>query len=93
MSETSVTGEKRKRKKTGGRQPGSPNKMTKELKGMILEALDGAGGVEYLITQAHEKPAAFLALVGKVLPLQVTGTVDGQVIHRIELVAGGNSKG
>lgn len=56
-----------------GRQKGVPNKMTAEVKQMIMDALDGAGGVEYLITQAHEKPAAFLALVGKVLPLQVNG--------------------
>lgn len=56
-----------------GRQKGVPNKMTAEVKQMILDALEGAGGVGYLITQAHEKPAAFLALVGKVLPLQVNG--------------------
>lgn len=60
---------------------------------MILAALDGAGGVEYLIRQAEAKPAAFLALVGKVLPLQVSGTVDGQVVHRIELVAGVGRQG
>lgn len=57
-----------------GRPKGATNKVTKELKDMILEALDGAGGVEYLIGVAHEKPAAFVTLVGKVLPLQVKGT-------------------
>lgn len=40
---------------------------------MILEALDSAGGVKYLAAQAHATPAAFLSLVGKVLPLQLTG--------------------
>lgn len=63
--------------KTGGRKVGTPNKMTRELKEMILEALDKAGGVEYLIKQADEKPVAFLGLVGKVLPLQVTGASGG----------------
>jgi hypothetical protein len=56
-----------------GRPKGAPNKMTAEVKQMILDALEQAGGVAYLARQADEKPAAFLALVGKVLPLQVHG--------------------
>lgn len=59
--------------KTGGRQPGTPNKVTREVKEMILEALDRAGGVEYLVARAKDQPKAFMALVGRVLPLQVTG--------------------
>ena len=51
----------------------SPNKATAELKDMILEALSESGGVAYLVEQAQKSPAAFLALVGKVFPLQVTG--------------------
>lgn len=38
---------------------------------MVLEALEQAGGADYLEQLAREKPTAFLALVGKVLPLQV----------------------
>jgi hypothetical protein len=59
--------------KTGGRKKGTPNKTTAQLKDMILEALDGAGGVAYLQAQADKSPAAFLTLIGKVLPLQLTG--------------------
>ena len=62
-----------------GRPKGIPNKMTIEVKQMILDALEGAGGVTYLIEQAREKPAAFLALVGKILPLQLTGEGGGPV--------------
>ena len=40
---------------------------------MILMALDKAGGVDYLAEQAQKTPQAFIGLVGKVLPLQVTG--------------------
>lgn len=61
----------------GGSRKGVPNKVTADIKSMVLRALDGAGGVDYLISQAHDKPAAFLALVGKVLPLQVTGENGG----------------
>lgn len=66
--------------KTGGRTKGTPNKLTGDLKAMILQALDGAGGVAYLQTQADKNPAAFLQLVGKVLPLQVSGEGGGPVI-------------
>ena len=57
--------------KTGGRQKGTPNKVTGTLKDMILQALSNAGGTTYLETQAAKNPNAFLALVGRVLPLQV----------------------
>lgn len=64
------------RPKGAGRTAGKPNKVTGQLKDMILKALDGAGGIEYLQKQAIENPGPFLTLVGKVLPLQVTGA-DG----------------
>lgn len=60
----------------GGSRKGKPNKATAELKEMILQALDQAGGVQYLVKAAHDKPAAFLALIGKVLPLQVQGNME-----------------
>ena len=66
-----------KGKKTGGRVAGVPNKVTTDLKEMILGALAAAGGLSYLQAQAGSNPNAFLTLVGKVLPLQVTGK-DGQ---------------
>lgn len=75
----------------GGRQAGTPNKVTGTLKDMILQALNEAnpqGGVEYLKTQATQNPAAFLTLVGKVLPLQVAGDAANPITHvmRVELV-------
>jgi hypothetical protein len=54
-----------------GRPKGVPNKVNGQLKDMILQALDGAGGAEYLQRQADENPAAFMSLVGKVLPMTV----------------------
>ena len=68
-----------------------PNKTTVALKDMILQALDGAGGVDYLQERAQDPKtaAAFLGLVGKVLPMAVTGPDGGaiQTVTRIELVA------
>lgn len=69
--------------KTGGRQKGVPNKINRDLKEMILGALDKAGGVDYLVQQAGEKPAAFLALVGRVLPMTVAGDPDNPLLTGI----------
>jgi len=64
------------RPKTGGRKKGVTNKVTKELKDMILGALDKAGGEKYLQQQAIDNPTAFMTLVGKVLPTTLKG--DGR---------------
>ena len=63
----------------GGRQKGTPNKLTADVKEMILGALHEVGGMAYLARQADENPTAFLTLVGKVLPLQLTGKGDGPI--------------
>ncbi len=62
-----------------GRPKGTPNKINAQLRDMILQALDGAGGVEYLQKQADANPNAFLSLIGKVLPMQVSGEGGGPV--------------
>jgi hypothetical protein len=67
------------RPKTGGRQKGTPNKLSADVKAMVLEALDKAGGVAYLLTQAQTNPNAFLTLVGKVLPMTLAGDPDNPV--------------
>lgn len=73
--------------KTGGRKKGTPNKVTADVKAMVLTALDKAGGVDYLLTQAQSNPNAFLTLVGKVLPMTVAGDKDNplEVVTRFKL--------
>src|SRR3954454_6061457 len=74
--------------KTGGRGKNTPNKITKALKEMILGALDDAGGQQYLVTQARDNPAAFMTLLGKVLPTTLAGDSHNPInsIARIEYV-------
>src|SRR5579864_2728936 len=60
----------------GGSRKGKPNKVTATIKEMILGALDAVGGQAYLEMQAWKEPRAFLGLIGKIMPLQVTGA-DG----------------
>lgn len=73
------SGRKPGTQRTGGRVKGTPNKMTRDLKEMILGALSDVGGQQYLCTQAETNPNAFLALVGKVLPMTVQGDKDNPV--------------
>ena len=64
--------------KTGGRQ-GTPNKVTAVLKDAILQSAESAhpeGMAAYLRLQANKNPAAFLTLLGKVLPLTHGGDPD-----------------
>lgn len=78
---------KTKRKPTGaaamgpgpGRPKGSQNKVTTDLKDMILGALDAAGGIDYLTDKAKDPrtASAFLTLVGKTLPMTVKGPGEG----------------
>jgi hypothetical protein len=65
-----------------GRPKGSVNKATKAIKEMILQALDEAhpdGGVAYLKKQANEQPVAFMSLIAKVMPTQLTGEDGGAI--------------
>lgn len=83
-----VEGNRPKRQKTGGRAAGTPNKTTALLKDAILKAAEKAGDkgglVGYLTTQASANPAAFMTLLGKVLPMQVEGTgEDGKIVVHI----------
>jgi hypothetical protein len=65
--------------KTGGRRKGTPNKLTRDLREMILGALADAGGRAYLVAQARKNPGSFLRLVGKLLPRQAADTDEGPV--------------
>ena len=73
----------KKGQKSGpGRPKGQKNKVTAELKEMILEALGEAGGVDYLVNKANDPKTAgaFLSLIGKVLPMTIQGpNKDGSI--------------
>jgi hypothetical protein len=73
----------KKGERRGGRQKGTPNKTTGALKDMILQALADAGGVKYLAAMAITEPRGFMALLGRVLPLQVTGSIDLSFADRL----------
>lgn len=79
-----------RKSRRGGKRPGSgrkkgiPNKLNAMLKDAIVQAAEEAGGpagvVGYLKRQAKENPGPFLSLLGKVLPMQVTGESGGPLV-------------
>jgi len=85
----------RKAREAGpGRPAGLVNRITRDLKVGITEAAAlhgsdgaGAGGLTgYLLYLATEHPKAFAGLLGKLLPLQVSGRVD-TTIAAVNVVA------
>ena len=76
-----------KRQPPGGSRKGCPNKTTAALKEAILQAAQAVGSdgkgkeglVGYLKRVAQKDVKAFSSLLGKVLPLQVTGEDGGPV--------------
>ena len=69
------------REKTAGsgRKRGIPNKLTADVKHMILTALEKGGGVDYFRRQMDENPTAFMTLVGKLLPKDVNASVTASM--------------
>jgi hypothetical protein len=74
-----------------GRPKGSLNKTTATLKDAILRAAELSGRdtkgkdglVGYLRRIADEDPKAFSGLLGRIIPLQVTGEGGGPMVFQI----------
>jgi hypothetical protein len=78
-----------------GRPKGSVDKGNALIREMIVSALDSVGGVEYLAARANDPrtAGAFLSLVGKVMPVQVTGDPQNPLQHSFTIsfkAPGGN---
>ena len=68
------------RREGAGRPKGAANKISRDIREMILQALDQVGGVNYLAQRAIDTPGPFLALLSKVMPMQVA-SADGSPVH------------
>jgi hypothetical protein len=71
--------------RAGGRKPGTPNKVTADVKDAIKAAFEEAGGTAYLLSIAKEDPRTFCALLGKLVPTATTvgGDPDGEAIKQV----------
>lgn len=89
MTTTSDAAQAKKRPPSAGkgREKGVPNKTTRVLKEAILEAAEAVGEngrgkdglVGYLKQVARKDRKAFATLLGRVLPLQLSGPNGGPV--------------
>lgn len=66
-----------------GRKRGVPNKISGDLRAMVLGALDRVGGQAYLEEQARANPQAFLTMVGRCLPKQVNVNANAKLTVRL----------
>ena len=61
--------------------------LTGLIREAVLAAAERAGGkggmIAYLEKQAHEHPAAFLGLLGKILPTQIVDAKDEPLVVEI----------
>ena len=88
MTNVTSTAFKKGEKKPGqGRPKGCLNKNNQMIRDMITEALHGVGGVDYLMDCATDPKtkAAFLGLIGKVMPVQLAGDPDNPIKAAITL--------
>jgi len=70
--------------KTGGRRKGTPNQFTADVRPMVYQALQKAGGVDYLVRQADENPGPFLSLVSRCMPKEIHQEVTAEIRIRQE---------
>lgn len=56
------------------------NRDNRDIREMIVGALCAVGGTNYLARQAEQNPVAFMSLIGRVLPLQVSGEGGGALV-------------
>lgn len=64
-----------------GRPKGAIDKGNALIRDMLADALSELGGVNYLVKcgQDDRTKSAFLSLIGKMMPMQVTGADDGPI--------------
>lgn len=65
---------------------GAVNRITAELKDMILGSLSDVGGQEYLARQAIENPGPYMTLVGKIIPSEIKAQHTGKIGLKIEII-------
>ena len=65
-----------------GRPAGVPNRITQTVKQAVEQAFQQVGGADYLANLAVTEPRAFVALISKLIPNNVT--VEGGLdIHHL----------
>lgn len=75
----SKVGKVGKRKKTGGRKKGTPNKITLSIKQAVIDTFGKLGAVAHMTNWAKLQPSEFYRLAARLIPTEVTGAAGGPV--------------
>lgn len=68
-----LRGPKKGTPRVGGRQKGTPNKLTASFKAAVLEAFNNLGGVESFVLWGHENRTEFYKIAARLIPHEVIG--------------------
>jgi hypothetical protein len=70
-----------------GRVKGVPNRVTTELKALVLGALDAKGGQQWLERQMDANPVAMISLLSRLLPSTIHAEIrdDSSRVAKLQL--------
>jgi hypothetical protein len=63
-------------RKTGGRQAGTPNKVTGAFKTAVLEVFHRKGGADWMETWASSNETEFFKIAARLIPTELAGSVE-----------------
>lgn len=66
-----------------GRAKGTPNKQTKAMREMFIEAFDRLGGVDFLVKAAQDDPATFIRGLHRMIPSEVKAEIAQEIKMRV----------
>lgn len=74
--------------KTGGRQQGTPNKVTANVKDNIIAVFNKLGGTSAMAEWAQDNQTQFYNMYSKLIPFKIEGDSDNPltIITKVELV-------
>ena len=73
-------------RKTGGRKPGSLNKVTIEVKTALLECFEDIGGQDRFASWAELNPEKFYPLWAKALTSELKADISGRLELPVVLI-------
>lgn len=84
--------EESRKKKTGGRRKGTPNKINASMKEAVEKAFNELGGYKWLVECAKEDPRTFIPLARQLMPKQIEAAIDmtGNIDHNLEITFRGS---